>query len=105
MTTSFGVWLDDRTAVLVPFTSGGMGEAEVIRRLASDVETFFDAVLEALREAHAVFLFGPGGAKEEFKALLESEGLGRRLDVVETAGRLSMRQIAARAQAHFRPFV
>lgn len=98
-----GVWMDYRTAVIVPITSAGMGEAEVIRRLASDLETFFDAAVEALREAQAIFLFGPGEAKEEFMLLLESSGLGRRLDAVETVGRLSVRQIAAKARAHFRP--
>jgi hypothetical protein len=103
MGASIAVWLDDRTAVLVPFTGAGMGEAEVIRRLASDLQTFFRAVLEALREAPSIFLFGPGGAKEEFKELLESEGLGRRLDAVETSGQLSVRQIRERADAHFRP--
>jgi hypothetical protein len=105
MGTSFAVWLDERAAVLLPFTSAGMGEADVVRRLATDLEAFLQTVVEAIREAQAIFLFGPGEAKEEFIALLEREGLGRRLEAVETTGRLTVGQIKARARAHFRHLV
>jgi hypothetical protein len=64
---------------------------------------FFDEVAAALRDARSIFIFGPGEAKGEFRKRLERDGLGGRIDGVETAGRLSERQIAAKVREHFRP--
>ena len=71
----------------------------------ANLQVFFDDVVAALREAHSIFLFGPGEAKEEFKKRLEREGLGRRIDSVESAGKMSDRQIAAKVREHYRPRV
>jgi hypothetical protein len=71
----------------------------------ANLQVFFDDVVAALRGAHSIYLFGPGEGKEEFKKRLERDGLGRRIDGVETVGRLSDRQIAARVREHFRPRV
>src|SRR5580765_171381 len=67
-----------------------------------NLRIFFDGVGAALRGARSIFLFGPGEAKDEFRKRLVREGLGRRVDRVEAAGRLSDRQIAARVRDHFR---
>lgn len=69
----------------------------------ANLQYFFDDVVAAVRRAHTIFLFGPGEAKEEFKKRLEREGLGRRIDGIESIGRMTERQIAAKVRAHFRP--
>jgi hypothetical protein len=68
----------------------------------ANLQVFFDDVVAALRGAHSIFIFGPGEAKEEFKKRLERDGLGGRINAVETVGRLSDRQIAAKVREHFR---
>lgn len=71
----------------------------------ANLQYFFDDVVAAVRGARSIFLFGPGEAKEEFKKRLEREGLGRRIDGVESIGRMTDRQIAAKVREHFRPRV
>ena len=68
-----------------------------------NLKVFFDDVVAALRGAHSIFIFGPGEAKEEFKKRLERDGLGRRIDGMEAAGKLSDRQIAAKVRKHYSP--
>jgi hypothetical protein len=83
---------------------GPQSEPSDDMRLTSSRENlnaFFGAVEAALRGAPAIFLFGPGEAKDEFRKRLERDGLGARIDGVETAGRMTDRQIAAKAREHF----
>jgi HEAT repeat protein len=68
-----------------------------------NLRAFFGQVIEAVRGARSIFIFGPGEAKDEFKKRLEREGLGERIRGVETVGRLSDRQIAAKVRSHFQP--
>ena len=64
---------------------------------------FLDKVVAAVHRARSIFIFGPGEAKHEFKKRLEREGLGARIDSVESAGRMTERQIAAKVRGHFLP--
>jgi hypothetical protein len=132
MKKAVGVWIDSRTAVIAAvaarggttrittdlekqlrLSSGERGETEYGRQVppADDrrekssrahLRVFFDAVVAAVRGASSIFLFGPGGAKGELRKRLELVGLGGRVDGVETVGRLSDRQIAAKARDHYR---
>jgi hypothetical protein len=70
-----------------------------------NLQFFFDDVLAALRGARAIFIFGPGEAKDELRKRLAREGLGSLVDGVEPVGRMSDRQIAAKVRDHFRPRV
>lgn len=67
-----------------------------------NLQVFFGDVVAALRGAAAIYIFGPGEAKDELKKRLEREGLGGRIDGVEPVGRMTERQIAAKTRAHFR---
>jgi len=69
----------------------------------SNMRDFFENVVAAVRGADAIFVLGPGEAKEEFRKCLERDGLGKRIDGVETSGMLSDRQLAAKVRAHFKP--
>jgi hypothetical protein len=71
----------------------------------ANLRIFFDDVVAALRAARSIFIFGPGEAKEEFAKRLQRDGLGARIDGVETAERMSDRQIAAKVREHFHPRV
>ena len=81
--------------------------ADDMRETSSNenLKSFFDDVVAVVREAHSIFIFGPGEAKEEFKKRLEQDGLGGLIDEVAVVGRMSDRQIAAKVHDHFRPRV
>jgi hypothetical protein len=64
---------------------------------------FLGEVVAAVRGARALYILGPGEAKDEFQKRLERDGLGRLIRGVEKAGRMSDRQLAAKVREHFLP--
>jgi len=124
MKTNVGLWIDHRRAVIVSVTD----KAEKTRRITSDMEKhvrfsgrtqdalaedqrdrrfkghlhkFYDRVVSHIRDADAILILGPGEAKSELKTRLESEALGGRIAGIETADKLTERQLAAKVRKHF----
>ncbi len=69
----------------------------------TNLKSFYNEVLATVRGSPAIFIFGPGEAKEEFKKHLEQNELGDRIDGVEPVGKMTDRQILAKIREHFRP--
>ncbi len=62
---------------------------------------YYDAVIASIRNAESIQIFGPGEAKGELKKRLVSIKLGERIESVETADKMTDRQIAAKVRRHF----
>lgn len=62
---------------------------------------FTDAVIACIRNAESILIFGPGEAKGELKTRLVRCKLGGRIAAMETADKLTDRQIAAKVHAYF----
>ena len=121
-----GLWIDHRKAVIVLVTE----EGEDIREIASDMEkhvrftggtasedgstedvrdrqfgnhlnSYSDRVVAVIRDADAIQIFGPGEAKGELAKRLEHGGVKGRVLAVESADKMTDRQIAARVREHF----
>lgn len=77
--------------------------ADDVRQAGSqhNLQQFFDEVIAAIGAAPSIFIFGPGEAKEEFKKRLQRDGLGGRIDGIESAEKMSDPQIAAKVREHF----
>jgi hypothetical protein len=73
------------------------------RALTGHMNAFYDAVIGKIASADAMFIFGPGEAKGELKRRLEHRQLGSRVSGLETADKLTDRQISARVRQHFSP--
>jgi hypothetical protein len=130
VTKQVGLWIDHRKAVIVTVTdegnttrqidsnvekdvrySGGSsgphgsregtGEATRERHFEGQLNTYYHDVIANLRDAEAILILGPGEAKGELKAHLERAGLGSRIVGVETADKMTDRQIAAKARERF----
>jgi hypothetical protein len=71
------------------------------RKFEHHLNRYYDQVIEALREAEAIFLCGPGEAKTELSKRMEKSGLNERVIAVETVDKLTERQLAARVRAAF----
>jgi hypothetical protein len=71
------------------------------RALTGELNIYYDAVIEALRNYGKLLVFGPGEAKGELHARLLKRNLGGRIAAVETAGRMTDHQITAKVRAHF----
>ena len=71
------------------------------RAFTSHLNIYFDAVIACIRKADSILILGPGEAKAELKDRLEKHKLGGRIAAVETADKMTDRQIAAKVRAYF----
>jgi len=71
------------------------------REFTGHLNHFYDEVIAAVRNAESVLLFGPGEAKGELKKRLERDKLGGHIIAIETADKMTDRQIAARVREYF----
>jgi len=72
------------------------------RAFTGHLNIYYDAVIASIRDAESILIFGPGEAKGELKKRLERIKLGRRIVGVETADKMTDRQIAAKVRKHFK---
>ena len=75
------------------------------RRLTRLYDLYYDAVIASLRGAESILILGPGEAKGELQQRLQKDRLGGRVVGVETADKMTDRQIEARVRGHFRAHV
>jgi len=71
------------------------------RVLTRRLNVYYDAVVAAIGDAESILIFGPGEAKGELKRRLEQARPGGRVAAVETADKMTDRQIAAKVREHF----
>lgn len=65
------------------------------------LENYYDTVIASIRDADAILIFGPGAAKEEFKQRLEKCQPSARVIGIDTADKMTNRQIAAKVRQRF----
>jgi len=71
------------------------------RALTGELTRYYDSIVDAIRTADGLILFGPGEAKGELCKRFEDAGLGGRILAVDAADKMSERQIAARVREYF----
>lgn len=125
MDKKVGLWLDRKKAVVVSTANNieartiitsdmknyilystvvpGDGSPEEIRdrRFWNHLGKYYDKIMEHLRDATEIQIFGPEDAKFELKKHLESEGLAEHIVSLEDAGTLTDVQIATKVRKRF----
>ena len=88
--------------------SQGRFEAQMVpaddsreREYTGHLDNYYDEVISCIRPAEAILIFGPGEAKGELKKRLEHAMLGGHIVAVETADKMTDRQIAAKVREYF----
>ena len=71
------------------------------RALTGHLNMYYDAVIACVRDAESILIFGPGEAKGELKARLDKNNLGKRVVGIETADKMTDRQIAAKVRERY----
>ncbi len=71
------------------------------RRFTDHLGKYYEGVILSIRDADAIWIFGPGEAKVELGKQLEREDLGRRIVGIDSMARLTSRQIAAKVREHY----
>jgi hypothetical protein len=66
-----------------------------------ELNIYYDTVIAAVRGAEALVILGPGEAKGELRKRLVRNKLGGRVAAVETADKMTDRQIAAKVREYF----
>jgi hypothetical protein len=119
-----GLWIDHREATVVFVT----GDGEETKKVTSDMEKrvrfsggaalsseedirdnkfsghlnkYYDKVIACIGGAESILILGPGEAKQELEKRLERTELSGRVVGVETADKMTDRQIAAKVRQRF----
>jgi hypothetical protein len=71
------------------------------RALTGELNSYYDAVIVALRGYGKLLVFGPGEAKGELHSRLMKHDQGGRVVAVETEDKMTDRQIVAKVKAYF----
>jgi hypothetical protein len=126
MKKEIGLWIDHRKAVIViikdeeeeikkvtsnmekhvRFTSSSTseeGSAEDVRdrKFGNHLNSYYDEVIAYIRDADSIQIFGPGEAKGELEKRIEHEGLKAHILAIETADKMTDRQISAKVRNRF----
>lgn len=125
MNKRVGLWLDRKKAVIVSIVNNiearsiitsdmdncvlysttvpgdGSPEEPRDRRFWKHLGDYYDEIIEHIRDAEEIQIFGPEVAKHELQKHLENEGLAENIVSVENAGALTMVEIATIVQKRF----
>ena len=89
-------------ASTVPYESHMVPADDTLeRKFMGQLHAYYNEVISLIRDAEAIVIFGPGEAKGELKKRLEKDKLGGIIEAVETADKMTDRQIAAKVREYF----
>ena len=71
------------------------------RTLTGELNTYYDEVIEQIRDADSILIVGPGAAKHELQKRLEENRLDAKVIGVETIDNLTEPQLVAKIRQHF----
>jgi hypothetical protein len=71
------------------------------RKFTGDLKAYYEAVVACVRDSDSILIFGPGEAKGELKRRLVDDKLGDRIALIETADKMTDRQVTAKVRKYF----
>ena len=75
-------------------------------RIKRQLRNYYQQIIRRVRDADRILIFGPGEAKIEFKKEIEkSEELAGKINKIESADKMTQRQIAAKVKTFFKPYL
>ena len=125
MIREVGVWIDSRKAIIVTIIHPEAGISRIqanlqrevcfteisfqdgplqetgSRKSAQELGGYYEDVIAIIREAESIQIFGPDDTKLELEKQLKRKGHGKRIVGIETAVKMSERQIEAKVWRHF----
>jgi len=124
MKREVGLWIDHRKTFIVSVTDKGeetsliesgmekhvrysgaaqedSAEDQRDKRFTGHLNKYYDQIISCIRDAESILILGPGEAKVELETRLAKEALTARIVGIETADKMTDRQIAARVRLQF----
>ena len=77
------------------------GDDHLDKQFTQHVNRFYEKVITYIRGADSVLILGPGEAKSEFQKRLSHNKAGVQIAAIETAGKMTVRQISAKVRDFF----
>jgi hypothetical protein len=75
-------------------------------RIKGQLRKYYQEIIKRISDADRILIFGPGEAKIELKKEIEkSKQLAGKIKQIESADKMTMRQIAAKARTFFKPYL
>lgn len=71
------------------------------RQFKIRLENYYDQIVPFIREADAIYIFGPGEAKDELANHIDWKNLKKQNIIIETADKLTDNQILSKVRARF----
>ncbi len=71
------------------------------RRFYEHLNAYYEEVIELLRDAESILVFGPGEAKGEFQKQIKSKASRERIVGVEAADKMTEPQLVAKVRKYF----
>lgn len=81
------------------------GDDQLDNKFTEQLNKFYEKVIAQIREADAVLIFGPGEAKRELEKRIAHEKVTVPIMKIETADKMTERQIAAKVRHYFQETV
>ena len=127
MKKKIGLWIDNREAIIVKLTDkgeqiirvysdakkqmrfeggsrkDGLQTTETIQGRKFDMQLgkYFDNIIDLIRDAEMIQVFGPGEAKDGLLKQLENDNLKERIAEIETADSMTDNQVVAKVREYF----
>lgn len=71
------------------------------RKFGNQLNKYYDELIECIRDADSIQIFGPGEAKGELEKRLQHEGIKGKILAIETVDKMTDRQISAKVRERF----
>ncbi|MCQ3937523.1 MAG: hypothetical protein DPW18_10820 [Chloroflexi bacterium] len=78
------------------------GDDQLDKQFNGLLKKYYTQILSRLRDADAILIFGPGEAKAELKKRLARQKWSARIAGIESADKMTDRQIAAKVRRYFK---
>jgi len=72
-----------------------------LKVFAEHIKKYYNEVIECIKDAEEILIFGPGDAKHELKRQLENNKLGGHIVGIETVDKMTENQIKEKVRQHF----
>ena len=75
-------------------------------RIKGQLRKYYQQIIKRISDADRILIFGPGEAKAELKKEIEkSKEAAGKIKQIESADKMTRRQIAAKVRAFFKPYL
>jgi stalled ribosome rescue protein Dom34 len=83
-------------------SQGSTAEDVRDRQFDDHLGIYYESIVSLISDADSILIFGPGEAKTELGNQLEHNNLGGKIVGIESADKMTTRQITAKVQMHYR---